>query len=969
MTESESEHDWFTRQIPSALANGLSAEEQQRFEAHAALCPQCAAGFLDAKAVEKTLDAAFADLRPDAGLEDRIVAELPYKFTLPNPKFRRIAAAVAAVILLGGTGYVGLNLMNKRWRPLNQSLTTLAAGTAANQAASANNLRQIGQSVLEGNRAATAQPLNWDGRESSNGAAQTKSLEAKSLDSQLTSKSSDIPILAQGYTTREGLVSSGLAAASDRRVGGGGGGFGGGGSSAFTSNGVTVGPAGQVSPANELMTQKAGELDQDKVVAGKFDLGPTPSAAPEGERQALADNTPMSAAAAVPAMTFSTPSQAAAQTEQSAEDRKIIRSGEMKFEVDNFDAAYSRLDSIVHESRGYIGGTNSERLPNGKVHGTITVRVPPENLDLLVLKLRALGDLQSQQVTAQDITKEYTDLQSELRAAKAMEDRLLEIIKDGRGQVKDLLAVEKELGNWREKDEQVTGQINYYNNLVSLSTLEITLTEKDIGQAATATETETVSAGLETDDVPHTRDAVLKAVDAAKGRIERAELIESDDNQYSATIVAAIPPDAAGPVVDRLQQLGHVTRMRSHTEESISGESAQPHLKVERADTILNLSIYNVAAIPAQETDDLTLMPAHGDLQAAFNALLNFAGKPNAGVRVIDKDLDQENGLFTRASIVMEIPRQSLAQANDAIANAGKIVARKSARQPDSANVSDSKVLFNFSFVDVDALAPRQTLSRDLAVASVATGYQSILDAARAAGANVRVAQLDNSDAQHILADLEFDLPSDKQQIVQDTIDKAGPALGGLIARLPESDASTEQKVRFHLHLIQVDQIAPRRTIQLEIQTPHPRQASADVMSAALGDGAKVIDQSSVMQPDGRIESHLVVESPLSTTDTLADAATELGVVHANQSTEDATAPSGPAARGRVEIQFVSETPVVADDNGLAATIKQGLITSIRGLLWSVQLLVIGLCLIGPWCLIGWIGWRIYRKRSAARRL
>ena len=40
--------------------------------------------------------------------------------------------------------------------------------------------------------------------------------------------------------------------------------------------------------------------------------------------------------------------------------------------------------------------------------------------------------------TPKTITKEYTDLDSELRALRAMESRLIDLIKDAKGQVKDL---------------------------------------------------------------------------------------------------------------------------------------------------------------------------------------------------------------------------------------------------------------------------------------------------------------------------------------------------------------------------------------------------------------------------------------------------------------------------------------------------------------------------------------------------
>ena len=61
-----------------------------------------------------------------------------------------------------------------------------------------------------------------------------------------------------------------------------------------------------------------------------------------------------------------------------------------------------------------------------------------------------------------------------------METRLLQIIKDGKGEIKQLLEAEKELGLWRTKIEELEGEIRYYSNLASLSTLTVTLTEKEM---------------------------------------------------------------------------------------------------------------------------------------------------------------------------------------------------------------------------------------------------------------------------------------------------------------------------------------------------------------------------------------------------------------------------------------------------------------------------------------------------------
>ena len=57
-------------------------------------------------------------------------------------------------------------------------------------------------------------------------------------------------------------------------------------------------------------------------------------------------------------------------TTQEIIQRKVIRNGDIEFEVDNFDSATLTVTKIVVEEGGYIATTNSEKLPNGKVKGT-----------------------------------------------------------------------------------------------------------------------------------------------------------------------------------------------------------------------------------------------------------------------------------------------------------------------------------------------------------------------------------------------------------------------------------------------------------------------------------------------------------------------------------------------------------------------------------------------------------------------
>ena len=123
----------------------------------------------------------------------------------------------------------------------------------------------------------------------------------------------------------------------------------------------------------------------------------------------------------------------AAEPSLATQHRKIIiRSGEMEFEIDSFDVSVATIFRLISTVKdGFVATVNSEKLANGKMRGSVVVRMPPERLDDFVLELRKalakVGELKGQRIGSQDITEKYTDLESELKAHRTMENRLLGI--------------------------------------------------------------------------------------------------------------------------------------------------------------------------------------------------------------------------------------------------------------------------------------------------------------------------------------------------------------------------------------------------------------------------------------------------------------------------------------------------------------------------------------------------------------
>ncbi|GAB6098634.1 hypothetical protein JCM16358_05130 [Halanaerocella petrolearia] len=151
--------------------------------------------------------------------------------------------------------------------------------------------------------------------------------------------------------------------------------------------------------------------------------------------------------------------------------RKIIKEANLKLINNNLTTIPEEIKTIVNNYNGYIA--NSRQGHNNKQKFQYyTVRVPQQKFTTFIEELNKLGRLENKQIRSKDITKEYIDLQARLNNFKKQEKRYLELLQEAK-QVEEILKIEKELNRTRRNIEQLQGRINYYDNQVNLSTINI----------------------------------------------------------------------------------------------------------------------------------------------------------------------------------------------------------------------------------------------------------------------------------------------------------------------------------------------------------------------------------------------------------------------------------------------------------------------------------------------------------------
>jgi hypothetical protein len=192
------------------------------------------------------------------------------------------------------------------------------------------------------------------------------------------------------------------------------------------------------------------------------------------------------------------------------EQRIVIRNADISLVVNNPDESMQRIISMAESMGGYVVNANMYRrnLASGVEvpEGSLTVRVPAERLDEALERIEAEGSRPAthRNISSQDVTSAYVDLQSRLRNLEAAEVQLQSIMNDAR-KTDEVLQVYNELTRVREQIEVIKGQIQYYDQASALSSISISLVANEAVQPITI-------AGWEPSGVA--RSAVQALVDA-----------------------------------------------------------------------------------------------------------------------------------------------------------------------------------------------------------------------------------------------------------------------------------------------------------------------------------------------------------------------------------------------------------------------------------------------------------------------
>jgi anti-sigma factor RsiW len=178
----------------------------------------------------------------------------------------------------------------------------------------------------------------------------------------------------------------------------------------------------------------------------------------------------------------------------------IARTASLSLTVKDFAPLEASVKAIVQRHNGYIASLNSTSPQEAARSLTATLRIPSAQLESAIAELKQLGRVEQESQSGEEVTKEFTDRAARMKNARATEERLLDVLRNHTGQVKDILATEQEIARVRGGIEQMEADQRSLQTRVDFATVELSAQEEykaSLQGAPTATGTRLHNAAVE----------------------------------------------------------------------------------------------------------------------------------------------------------------------------------------------------------------------------------------------------------------------------------------------------------------------------------------------------------------------------------------------------------------------------------------------------------------------------------------
>ena len=207
------------------------------------------------------------------------------------------------------------------------------------------------------------------------------------------------------------------------------------------------------------------------------------------------------AAAASGAAAPAAPQQGLPPLSPSIVDRMIVKTGALTLELgaggsgDALSAAMQRVNAVVAgipgayvaasstsyrsetpQGTGQIASTRPLPIPQPQPHtvATLSLKVPVDAFDQTMQRLREIGSPLAENVSTQEVTEEYVDLEAQVRNLEATEQQYLRFLERAQ-RIEEILPIQQRLTEVRSQIERIKGRMTLLQRRADVSTITVSL--------------------------------------------------------------------------------------------------------------------------------------------------------------------------------------------------------------------------------------------------------------------------------------------------------------------------------------------------------------------------------------------------------------------------------------------------------------------------------------------------------------
>jgi hypothetical protein len=152
---------------------------------------------------------------------------------------------------------------------------------------------------------------------------------------------------------------------------------------------------------------------------------------------------------------------------------KLNKTANYRFEAKDISECTDAIEQAVLKYPAYISSSDLHQTRDA-LENKITIRVQSDYFNDILKDIDRLpSHIDFRNVSTDDVSKQFVDLESRLKTKREVEQRYMNILRHNAGTVEELLDAEKQIGALHEEIEATVSQIRYLSGKVEYSTINL----------------------------------------------------------------------------------------------------------------------------------------------------------------------------------------------------------------------------------------------------------------------------------------------------------------------------------------------------------------------------------------------------------------------------------------------------------------------------------------------------------------